>query len=70
MHYIHPSLFILPYSIDAAISITNIHKYQVFIWATRKGWMRGQSHEETGGVYDDIRRGFPKGDNEADDHLS
>ena len=31
--------------------------------------MQGQSPEGTGGVYDDIRRGFPRGDNEADDVL-
>ena len=27
--------------------------------------MQGQNPEETGGVYGDIRRGFPKGDNPA-----
>ena len=31
--------------------------------------MQGQNPEETGGVYADIRRGFPKGDNEAGDVL-
>ncbi len=31
--------------------------------------MQGQNPEETGGVYADIRRGFPKGDNAADDVL-
>jgi len=31
--------------------------------------MQGQSQAETGGVYADIRRGFPQGDNEADDVL-
>ena len=31
--------------------------------------MQGQNPEETGGVYADIRRGFPKGDNAANDVL-
>jgi len=31
--------------------------------------LQGQNPEETGGVYGDIRRGFPKGDNAANDVL-
>jgi hypothetical protein len=32
--------------------------------------MQGRREEVTGGVYDDIRRGFPRGDNDVDDLLS
>ena len=45
------------------------HRAESYNRASIVRQMRGQNPEETGGVYADIRRGFPKGDNEAYDVL-